>query len=834
MSIRYFRYILAVAVFSSLPLSMRAADVVWFDGLHDIKYTTCEKPSPVVEKALAMFSSDMVAVTGHRAVPASGGTIEVWQLDRLSNKEFSKLEKRRLPISSVIAKKDAFWLGTADGKIVVIGSNGRGAAYGILELSRIAGVSPWIWWGDVRPEHKDKLVMTDGYSTTQSPSVEYRGIFINDEDWSFRPWSHATVDRHKPEGSIGPAAYRKIYELLLRLRANTLWPAMHPGTKPFFTVKGNRELADSFGIVIGSSHCEPLMRNNVGEWDSRKMGSYNYAVNHHAIDNYWAQRVRETAGMDAIYTLGMRGVHDGQMEGVKTPEETMHMLGKVIGAQRKILHKNTGRNLHDIPQVFIPYKEVLEAYDNGLKVPDDVCLMWTDDNYGYIRRLPSESEYNRKGGAGVYYHLSYWGRPHDYLWLTTTQPGLICHEMLNAWNHNARRMWIVNVHDVKVAAYDLSLFLDMAWNVNSVRPSTLTAHLSAWLSQQFGREAGEQLLPVMMSYYKLTGERKPEFMGWSQVELDKKKYDRGLSPAGRTEFNADEFGNELARYIRDYDILAGKVDEIRSLVPARLLDAYFAAIEYPVKAAALMARKTLLAQESSEFARKESFHNDEEALSAASASILAYRGIRELTTKYDSISGGKWLRLMSMSPRNLPVFGPPSIPDSLSEDEISRYASADILPDCKLQTDGAVAFNASDYSSVEGEAEAFPLLGHSLNAVALDNGSSAVYDFSVSDYGSALVRIALIPTHSVSKGRSLSFSVQIDNDSIRTFSIDETSRTEQWKRNVLRGQVVVSFPVNIVQGRHSLRIKALDDNIVLDQWMLDFDKDRKFYLFPVR
>ena len=219
------------------------------------------------------------------------------------------------------------------------------------------------------------------------------------------------------------------------------------------------------------------------------------------------------------------------MEGYKTEEEKFEALQQVINDQQELLRKHIG-DPSKLMQVFVPYKEVLQLYEKGLQVPDNVTLMWCDDNYGYMTRLSDANEQQRPGGAGVYYHLSYWGRPHDYLWLTTTQPGLIYHEMCEAYHHNVRKLWIANVHDPKVAAYDLELFLDLAWNINCVEGHTLTKHLESWLCRQFGQEAGKRLLPVMHEFYRLCGERRPEFMGYTQVELDKKKYPRGLSTVG--------------------------------------------------------------------------------------------------------------------------------------------------------------------------------------------------------------------------------------------------------------------------------------------------------------
>jgi len=822
-------------------LTINAKTIVWFDGKHAVNYNRQAKVSPVVEIALDMFESDMKAVTGKKAVSKKGGVIEIIQLDMLNNKEFKKLQKLRLPIDDIITHKDAFQICCRNGRIIVVGSDGRGTAYGILELSRMAGVSPWIWWGDVKPERKKILTLNETFKTTQWPSVEYRGVFINDEDWTLREWAHERIDRQLPKGYIGPKTYKKIFQLLLRLRANTIWPGMHPGnpgTKPFFLVKGNKEMADSCSIVVGTSHCEPLLTSPASEWDETKQGPYNYLTNKRNVQTFWNNRLKETKDLEAIYTLGMRGVHDGAMQGVKTLEEKTQALQNAIDDQRNMLATTTGKKITDLPQVFVPYKEVLEIYENGLRIPNDVTLMWCDDNYGYLTHLPTAAEKTRKGGSGIYYHLSYWGRPHDYLWLATTQPGLICEEMRSAWDNGARRMWIVNVHEPKIAAYGLSLFLDMAWNINSAKPENVSIHLLRWLEQQFGTKAGETLLPAMREFYQLTGIRRPEFMGWSQVELDKKKYNRGLSPAGDTEFSATAFGNELEEYLSRYEWTKKRIDEAEKLIRPELKDAFFAAIKYPVYAAAAMANKHLQAQEARHIARPQTFHHDEEALYSAAQSIKAYREIEQLTAHFNSLANGKWSKMMCMNPRNLPVFDPPTLPDALSEEEIKSFSTPDDEqlsnePYADPQATDFVAWNAADFNTASDDATVIDMLGHSMKAVKLMAGGQLSYQVRTRQFGEAILRVAVIPTHPGNQ-EDLRFTVSIDGDQPEVFSLKEPFRSERWKLNVLRGQAVREMNIWIGAGVHNIQIGALDNNIIVDQWMIDFEKKRPFYMFPIR
>ena len=867
-------YLLLVCTFAT------AADVVWFDGQHPVSYQVVGKTDPVVKIALEMFCSDMEQVTG--MVPVNSGKI--------------KSGNATIRIVQGKGSDDGFRLSVKKGQILVEGHNGRGAAYGLLELSRMAGVSPWVWWGDVVPEKKMRLVLDESFSYEHTPSVAYRGIFINDEDWSLRNWAWKHYENNGVFGQMGPKTYKAVFQLLLRLRANTIWPAMHTGTPGFFTVPGNKEMADSCGILIGTSHCEPLLRNNVAEWNHATRGAYNYITNREQVQQYWIERLKEVKGSEEFFTIGMRGIHDGSMEGVHTKKEKLEGLQQVINDQRELISKyylgkghghksyrshrsyKTYKSIEQVPQVFIPYKEVLEIMESGLQVPDDVTLMWCDDNYGYMTRLSDAEQQKRSGGGGVYYHLSYWGRPHDYMWLTTTQPGLVYSEMKAAYDHNCRKLWIVNVHDPKVAAYDLELFLDIAWNIeglapnrptpNSLTPSpspigegsrktiSLEEHLERWLCTQFGEEAGKKLFPAMKEFYRLCGIRKPEFMGWTQVELDKKLHPRGRSQVIDTEFSLTEFGNELERYLADYAAVCKTVCDVEKTIRPELQDAFFAHVKYPVLAANAMAVKMLEAQK----ARSRYLGQTDKAMEgredymiqASARSIAAYRDIQHLTDYYNNeLAGGKWKGIMNMMPRDLPVFNPPTLPYLPKEDEgYKSYKSYKSYRPYETHSPytptDAIACNACDYLKPETsnlKPQTIQMLGHSMNAVAIPKGGELVYEFETEMEGEAVLYTAMIPTQPNDKG-DLRYQVQLDNQEPVVISLKEKYRSEFWKTSVLRGQALKQTPVSLtpnpspngegnLKGKHTLKIKALDNHIIIDQWMIDFKVNRKFYVIPV-
>ena len=816
--------ILIVCALTAMITSAVRAQIVWFDGQHPVTYQVVGKTDPVVKIALEMFESDMQQVTGMKAIAAKKATIVVKQGK---------------------GQDDGFRLSVKNGQIWVEGHNGRGAAYGLLELSRMAGVSPWVWWGDVVPEKKTRLVFDETFTYEHTPSVAYRGIFINDEDWSLRNWAWKTYENNGVFGQMGPKTYKAIFQLLLRLRANTIWPGMHTGTPGFFTIKGNKEMADSCGILIGTSHCEPLLRNNVAEWDHVSRGPYNYITNREQVQQYWIERLKEVKGYEEFFTIGMRGIHDGSMEGVHTKKEKLEGLQQVIDDQRELIRKYYNKEVEKVPQVFIPYKEVLEIMESGLKVPDDVTLMWCDDNYGYMTRLSDEEQQKRSGGGGVYYHLSYWGRPHDYIWLTTTQPGLVYSEMKAAYDHNCRKLWIVNVHDPKVAAYDFELFLDMAWDIESLTPSpsrggegsgqtiSIGEHLKRWLCTQFGEKAGKQLFPVMKEFYRLCGIRKPEFMGWTQVELsDRNAYPRGRSQVIDTEFSESEFGNEMNRYLQDYAAISKTIVDVEKSIRPELKDAYFAHVKYPVLAAKAMADKMLYAQKArSKYQGQtdKAMEGREDYMKATAAtSIRAYREIQELTRKYNALVSGKWQGIMNMMPRDLPVFNPPTLP-YLPEDLTLK---APVLKESTLAGDDFVAMNAYRNSQASDGCQPIQMLGHSMNAVSIPKGGELTFDFTVEKEGDATLYTAMIPTQPNDKG-DLRYQVQLDNQEPVVISLKEKYRSDFWKVSVLRGQALKQTPVNVNKGKHTLKIKALDDHIIMDQWMLDFKKDRKFYVIPV-
>jgi hypothetical protein len=510
-------------------------------------------------------------------------------------------------------------------------------------------VSPWYWWADVNPEKRRHLSLTITDSISNEPSVKFRGIFINDEDWGLQPWAARTFE---PEvNDIGPKTYSKVFELILRLKGNLIWPAMHPCTHAFFSYPKNKDVAADYEIVIGSSHAEPMLRNNVSEWDKNSMGNFNYITNKANVLNYWESRVKESTTNSVIYTLGMRGVHDSGMEGVKSVKDAVPLLEQIFKDQRSMLRQYVSPQLDSIPQVFTLYKEVLDVYENGLQVPEDITLIWPDDNYGYIQRLDNATERTRSGGSGVYYHASYWGRPHDYLWLSTTHPDLIREEMTKAYELGARRIWVLNVGDIKPLEYNIQMFMDMAFDISPFQKSSyVREHLESWTEAIFGKQNAVTVAAALSQYYALAFERRPEFMGWSRTEP--------TTPITDTEYNHESYGDQGQRRIDEYESVEKVVSQAKLKINPSLADAFYELVEYPVTCASLMNKKFLYRDRAVSYSRRGRISAKE----YARLSEECYQQIIDATSYYNEILlDGKWKGMMSMKPRNLPVFHMPEV-----------------------------------------------------------------------------------------------------------------------------------------------------------------------------
>lgn len=684
--------------------------------------------------------------------------------------------------------REGFRISVSKGRLNIAGADSHGLAFGILELSRMMGVSPWEWWADCVPVQRQSFSIGENETVEQSPKVAFRGIFINDEDWGMNVWAQsrepeALVVSNKEGkgnrivGAIGPKTNEKLFQLMLRLRCNYYWPAMHECTQPFFLTPGNRAVAEKYGIYIGGSHCEPMACSAAAEWGLRGEGDYNYVTNADGVKRFWQKRLDEVKDQDIVYTIGMRGVHDGAMEGVKTREDKLKYLQMVIDDQREMLQKTLGRDATEIPQVFVPYKEVLETYRDGLRVPEDVTLMWTDDNYGYIRQFPTAEERSRKGGNGLYYHASYWGRPHDYLWLATLSPYLMEQQLTEAYNRGIQQMWILNVGDVKPAEFEIELFADLAWHgpaADASQMNTAQRLMQSFYAREFGDVMAKQLSPVMNMFYQLAWDRKPEHMAGTRVEEGNKAYWQNTIHPIEYWTKAD-----VARRVSGYQEISDRVEALWKDVPAEKRDAFFQLVKYPVQGSAQMNFKFLCPERS----------------------LAAFDSIVCLTKTYNEgfNNGGKWNKMMSRNPRSLLVF------DKFAPEKLPAYSDE----------------NPWQRITPVFTSQAYPSTIHGLGILGamLKVGKDESYSFDAAASASAdtlTLRVRLLPNLPVD-GKKLTFSVCIDGGESKQVNYETYDRSEEWKKNVLRNYAerILSFPIDKSLSKHNITFKAMTEGIVL-------------------
>lgn len=603
----------------------------------------------VVKRAAELFAADVEAVTGRRPQVTSatgetgpavivgtvGGSALIRRLSEAGKIDTAPLEGawERYLIQTV-----ANPLPGIRKALVIAGSDRRGAAYGLFTLSELIGVSPWYWWADV-PVKKHAALHVDAPPTySQTPSVRYRGIFLNDEDWGLTPWASQTFEPER--GNIGPRTYAKVCELLLRLKANYLAPAMHPVSTSFNQIPENKLVADTFAIVMGSTHCEPLLLNTASEWDTKTMGPWNYDKNKEGINRVLTQRVRENSPYENVYTLALRGLHDGAMSTTLPMHEKVRMLQQALLDQRQILAENIDRPVETVPQAFTPYKEVLEIYSNGLELPDDITIVWPDDNYGYMKRLSGVREQRRTGRSGVYYHVSYLGVPHSYLWFSTTPPSLMYEELRKAYDTTADRLWLLNCGDLKGSEMQVSLFLDMAWDIGRFTADNVVTYPARWLAGIFGEAYYDRLEAMTREHLRLAFPRKPEYMGWG---YHWNRFDHNCEQLTDTDFSFTNY-DEAPRRLEAYRKLGARAEALLHEIGDEARPAFYQLVYYPLRGAELMNRMTLGGQRNRWYARQ-----GRAATNAVRDEVQrCYDSLQVITRGYNSLLGGKWNHMMSM------------------------------------------------------------------------------------------------------------------------------------------------------------------------------------------
>ena len=769
---------------------------------------------PVVQLAANMFADDVQRVTGRR-LSVTNTAVGSRQLIIVGTLGKSGLVGQLILNGKLndIGKLPELWEGTltkvvekpfpnVDRALVIVGSDRRGTAYGLMRFSQLIGVSPWYWWADAPVRHQKALSVKVSATQTDAPAVKYRGIFINDEDWGLNPWASKTFD---PKfGNIGPKTYEKVFELMLRLRLNYLWPAMHAVSKEFGSTPENYLLADKYGIVAGSSHCEPMLCNNV-HWNEAKQGKWNYSLNRDTIQAYWEDNVKARGSEEAVWTIGIRGIHDAGME--SPPRDVpgrINLMTEVFHDQRELLDKYVAKTWGPVAQCFVPYKEVLPIYDAGLKVPDDVTLVWVDDNFGYIRRLSNPAERARSGGAGVYWHLSYYGNPHSYTWIDTTAPGLIWEELHKAWENDARNLWVINVGDIKPMEVGIDYFAKLAWAPDSLPFGAQQQFLYDFAKETFGEKLATPISAMWGKLYWLGTVRKPELMDRSWAT--------SLTP-------------ERAKQLEtDYQAMLDEEKSLTAQIPSEARDAYTEFVGFPVH---VLGESGQIFLADRKVCGGEDVFGNEKKIANLRADLEAR--VENYNTK---VASGKWNRMMPglVTGKNLmawssqvrwpwgePTNGHPVVNQQNSELKW-RQASA---------WDRASSAGQTGWRAIEG-------LGPSGNGMALlpvdlktswteTNASAPTleYDFN-SKAGNTEAWIDFLPTFRLYPGMKLRVAVSVDGGAPEVVEVPGSSGAEN-ENGRIRSMAVqdnfvrarVPLPA-LTAGKHTFKIRAMDPGAVVD------------------
>ncbi len=595
---------------------------------------------PGVVRAAGDLQADVNRVTGlaptitHEKTGLGKDVVIIGTIGK--SKIIDRLVKdRKIDATQIAGKWESFLLEVVpkpsagvENALVIAGSDKRGTIYGIYDLSEKIGVSPWYWWADVPVEHKDALFVKAGKYVEGPPAVKYRGIFINDEGWALAPWVREKF------GGFNSKFYTKVFELLLRLKANYMWPAMWGNAFNEDDPK-NPILADEYGIVMGNSHQEPMLRAQA-EWDRRYGKPWDYWTDTDNMQKFWREGVRRNKNYESIISMGLRGANDTAMAKNKTVQECAAMLEKIIDVQRKIIAEEINPNVTKVPQLWCPYKEAQEYYEKGAKIPDDITILWCDDNWGNIRRLPTEQERKRSGGAGIYYHFDFHGGPRSYEWLNTNPIPKVWEQLHLAYRYGADRIWIVNVGDIKPMEFPISFFIDYGWNPDRWPAEKLPEYTKAWAEQQFGPEYAEEIADILTKYTKYNGRRKPE----------------SLAPDTYSLVNY----REAETVVAEYNEIAEKAEKIYKAIPAEYKDAYYELVMYPVSACANLNELYLALGKNLLYAKEGRAATNEMANKVKEL----YKKDAEITNYYNTVlAGGKWNHLADTTHIGYTSWNPP-------------------------------------------------------------------------------------------------------------------------------------------------------------------------------
>ena len=800
-----------------------------------------DKDDWLINKAALLLQNDIEMVTGKKpaiVTDLSSVSRNTIIIGTLSGSSIIKklISEKKINAGPINGKWEAFQLQTVtnplngiENALVITGNDKRGTAYGVLELSRQIGVSPWYWWADVPVKKKQEVFVKKGVYIFNSPSVKYRGIFINDEAPAFSGWTKEKF------GGVNHLVYEKMFELLLRLKANYLWPAMW-GNAFNDDDTLNPVLADKWGIVMGTSHHEPMLRAQQ-EWKRYGKGAWDYTKNDTVLKEFWKKGIENMSTHESIVTIGMRG--DGDMPMTQGTATTL--LEKIVSEQRKIIEEVTKKPAAETPQLWALYKEVQDYYDKGMRVPDDVTLLLCDDNWGNIRRLPKLTDKKRPGGYGIYYHFDYVGGPRNYKWINTNNPARVWEQMHLAYEHGVDRIWIVNVGDLKPMELPISFFLDYAYNANKWNEGNLTTFYTKWAGEQFGEKYAKAIGEVLRKYSQYASRRKPEL-------LDDKTYDL-------TEYE------EADKVLKQWKDLEQEAEKVNQQLPGEYRDAFFQVALHPVKAFANLHELYYSVAQNKRFAHlKYAVAND-----WAEKAKQSYINDSLLSIRYNSIANGKWNHMMDQTHigytywQQPPANKMPAV-QLVSKDEI-RTAQKSSVPDKRIskvppggkgnvfyEREGFVSIGADHWTKafnskniqwkvipgigIDGSGiTSFPVTE---SATLTSSGPRVEYEFYCNSKDSLKLLTYFSPTlNFYNSPNGLQFAVSIDKETPQVVSLNKEDNTPVWNSWVANNIIIKTTRHFIAQpGKHTIKYWMIDPGIILQKLVVDFGKLKPSYLGP--
>ena len=724
-------------------------------------------------------------------------------------------KKRQIDASQLKGCREKFLITMVGSQLIIAGSDRRGTIYGIYELSRQMGVSPWYYWADVPVEHHDSVFVRQGVFTDGEPAVEYRGIFLNDEAPCLTSWVKNTFRTDYG----GHAFYEKVFELILRLRGNLLWPAMW-GWAFYADDPENSVLADEMGVIIGTSHHEPMARNHQ-EWarHRREYGAWNYQTNQAVLDRFFREGIERMRGTEDLVTIGMRGDGDEAM----SEEADTRLLERIVKNQRDIIADVTRRPARETQQVWALYKEVLDYYDKGMRVPDDVIILLCDDNWGNVRRVPRGKELQHKGGWGLYYHVDYVGAPRNSKWLNVTPSQNMWEQLSLAYNYGIGRMWILNVGDLKPMEYPIQLFMDMAWDPQSVTADVVGSHTEPFCRATFGDVEGPEAARLLNLCCKLNGRVTAEMLNAQTYNLQ-----------------TGEWADVVADYVRL------EAEALRQFVRLRpdQRDAYRQLILFPIQAMGNVYNMYYAQAMNRQLARE----GNPEANRWADQVEECFRRDSLLCAEYNNdIAGGKWRGMMTQKHIGYRSwnddFGPSDVMPQVTRiaDEMGKNVFA--------ERDGYVAMEAEHfYSKRDADGlqwTCLPFFGRTLSAMAvlpadreinLKDVPQLTYRFTTTNSVQRLQVVVKSTLDFLNRGGHR-FRVTLDGGEPVEVNFNQNlnERPENIYRvyypTVASRVVAAEVPLKAEAGEHQLTIEPLDPAIVFEKVVVDCGGYQKSFLF---